>query len=161
METFCALQALCAGNSPVTGGFPSQKPVTRSFDIFFDLRQNIRLKKQPIPRWFETALRSLCRRSNVQIKVWEYQAVVQYFNSNFEQHLFFIEANGSQNCMWLHNQLHPFYRLGYTIYLIFWWVLMSYDVPLYDTIPIALTQIQQSVSGIAGEEGKVVIWVKN
>ena len=35
METFSALLALCAGNSPVTGEFPSQRPVTRSFDIFF------------------------------------------------------------------------------------------------------------------------------
>ena len=33
METFSALLALCAGNSPVTGEFPSQRPVTRSFDI--------------------------------------------------------------------------------------------------------------------------------
>ena len=32
METFSALLALCAGNSPVTGEFPSQRPVTRSFD---------------------------------------------------------------------------------------------------------------------------------
>ena len=30
--------ALCAGNSPVTGEFPSQRPVTRSFGVFFDLR---------------------------------------------------------------------------------------------------------------------------
>ena len=38
MDTFSALLALCAGNSPVTGEFPSQRPVTRSFDVFFDLR---------------------------------------------------------------------------------------------------------------------------
>ena len=34
MGTFSALLALCAGNSPVTGEFPSQRPVTRSFDVF-------------------------------------------------------------------------------------------------------------------------------
>ena len=34
METFCAFLALCAGNSPVTGKFPSQRPVTQSFDVF-------------------------------------------------------------------------------------------------------------------------------
>ena len=34
METFSALLALCAGNSPVTGEFPSQRPVTQSFDVF-------------------------------------------------------------------------------------------------------------------------------
>ena len=35
METFSALLALGAGNSPVTGEFPTQRPVTRSFDVFF------------------------------------------------------------------------------------------------------------------------------
>ena len=38
MEIFSALLALCAGNSLVTGEFPSQRPVTRSFDVSFDLR---------------------------------------------------------------------------------------------------------------------------
>ena len=35
METFSALPAFCAGYSPVTGEFPTQRPVTRSFDVFF------------------------------------------------------------------------------------------------------------------------------
>ena len=46
METFTALLAICAGNSPVPGEFPLQKPVTWSFDVFFDLRLNKRLSKQ-------------------------------------------------------------------------------------------------------------------
>ena len=46
METFTALLAICAGNSPVTGEFPAQMPVTRSFDVFFDLRLNKMLSKQ-------------------------------------------------------------------------------------------------------------------
>ena len=37
METITALLALCAGNSPVPGEFPAQRPMTRSFDVFFDL----------------------------------------------------------------------------------------------------------------------------
>ena len=45
METFSALLAICAGNSPVPGEFPTQRPVTRSFDVFFDLRLNKRLSK--------------------------------------------------------------------------------------------------------------------
>ena len=45
METFSALLPIFAGNSPVPGEFPSQMPVTRSFDIFFDLRLNKRLNK--------------------------------------------------------------------------------------------------------------------
>ena len=33
IETFSGLLALCVGNSPVTGEFPTQRPVTRSFDF--------------------------------------------------------------------------------------------------------------------------------
>ena len=45
MEAFSALLALCAGNLSVTGEFPAQRPVTRSFDVFFDLHPNTRLSK--------------------------------------------------------------------------------------------------------------------
>ena len=65
METFSALLALCAGNSPVPGDFPPQRPVTRSFDVFFDLHMNKRLSKQWWGWWFETQSRSLWRQSNV------------------------------------------------------------------------------------------------
>ena len=64
METFSALLAFCAGNSPVTGEFPSQRPVTRRFDVFFDLRQNKRLDKQSWCWWFETPSRQLWRHRN-------------------------------------------------------------------------------------------------
>ena len=56
LETFSALPALCAGNSPVIGEFPSHRPVRRSFDVIFDLR----LKSG----WFETPSRSLWRNCN-------------------------------------------------------------------------------------------------
>ena len=46
METFSELLAICTGNSPVPGEFPAQRPVTQSFDVFFDLRLNNRLSKQ-------------------------------------------------------------------------------------------------------------------
>ena len=65
METFSALLALCAGNSPVTGEFPVQRPVTRSFDVFFDLRLNKPLSKQSWGWWFEMTSRSLWRHCNV------------------------------------------------------------------------------------------------
>ena len=39
---------------PVTGEFPAQKPVTRSFDVFFDLRLIKRLSEQSWGWWFET-----------------------------------------------------------------------------------------------------------
>ena len=56
--------ALCAVKSPVTGEFPVQRPVTRSFDVFFDLRVNKRLRKQSWGWWFKTPLRSSWRYYN-------------------------------------------------------------------------------------------------
>ena len=64
METFSALLAICAGYSPVPGEFPLQRPVTRSFDVFFDLRLNKRLSKQSWGWWFETLLHPLWRQCN-------------------------------------------------------------------------------------------------
>ena len=55
---------LCVGNLPVTGEFPTQRPVTRSFDVFFDLRLNKRLSKQWWGWWVETPSSPLWRRCN-------------------------------------------------------------------------------------------------
>ena len=65
METFYALLAICAGNSPVTGEFPAQRPVTPNFDVFFDRRLNKRLSKQSWSWWFETPWCPLWRHCNV------------------------------------------------------------------------------------------------
>ena len=54
METFSPLLAICAGNSLVSGEFLAQRPVTRSFDVFFDLCPNKRLSKQTWGWWYET-----------------------------------------------------------------------------------------------------------
>ena len=70
METLSALLALCAGNSLVTCEFPSQRPVTRSFDVFSDLRLNKCLSKQPRGWWFETPSRLLwlnCNEGNIKM----------------------------------------------------------------------------------------------
>ena len=64
MDTFSALLAICAGNSPVPGEFPAQRPVTRSFDVLFDLRLNKRLSEQSWGWWFETLSRPLWRHRN-------------------------------------------------------------------------------------------------
>ena len=64
METFSALLAFCAGNSPVTGEFPAQRPVTRSLKVFFDLHPNKRLSKQSWGWWSETPSSSLWRHRN-------------------------------------------------------------------------------------------------
>ena len=64
METFFALLAICAGNSPVPGEFPAQMPVTRSFGVFFDLRLSKCWSKQSWGWWFETPSRPLWRQCN-------------------------------------------------------------------------------------------------
>ena len=66
METFSALLAICAGNSPVTGEFHAQRPVTRSFDVYFHLPPNKRLSKQSWGWWFETQSCPLWCHCNVE-----------------------------------------------------------------------------------------------
>ena len=93
METLSALLALCAGNSLVTGErcdmafiepmhrnkpnityllvtgeFPSQRPVTRSYDVFFDLHLNTWLNKQSRHWWFGMPSCSLWQHCNESIK---------------------------------------------------------------------------------------------
>ena len=65
METFSALLALCAG-----------RPVTRSFDVFFDLRLNKRSSKQSWGWWFQTPSRSSWRHCN---DVWTFSYLKSYF----------------------------------------------------------------------------------
>ena len=79
-------RALCAGNSPITGEFLSQRPVTRSFNVFFYLRLSKRLCKQPRRRWFEMPSGPLWRHHNgisvtqagsesgMLTRVWQYNA---------------------------------------------------------------------------------------
>ena len=66
MSTFTALLAIFAGNSPVPGEFLAQRPVTRNFDVFFDLRLNKPLSKQWWGWWFETLSRPFWRHCNEQ-----------------------------------------------------------------------------------------------
>ena len=49
----------------VTGGFPSQRPMTQSFYVFFVERLNKQLTKQSRRRRFESPSRSLWRHCNV------------------------------------------------------------------------------------------------
>ena len=70
METFSVLLAICAGNSPFPGEFFAQRPVTRSFNVFFDLRLNKRLSKQSWGWWFETLSRPLWRHRNDIDRKW-------------------------------------------------------------------------------------------
>ena len=66
METFSALLAICAGNSPVPGDFP-HKGQWRGVLLFSDLRLNKRLSKQSWGWVFETISRPLWRHRNDSI----------------------------------------------------------------------------------------------
>ena len=68
IETFSALLAICAGNSPVPGEFPTQRQVTQSLDVFFDLRLNKRLSQQCWGWWFETLSRPLWRNRSTRLR---------------------------------------------------------------------------------------------
>ena len=73
-KPFSALLVICVGNSKVPGEFPAQRPVTRSFDVFFDLRLN----KQSWGWWFETLPRSLWRHCNVLCAFSKQSAILKF-----------------------------------------------------------------------------------
>ena len=63
-EKFHMLTSSNGNISRVDDEFPSQRPVTRSFDVFFDLRLNKRSSKQPWEWWLQMLLRPLWRYCN-------------------------------------------------------------------------------------------------
>ena len=88
METFYALLAICEGNSPATGEFPSQRPLTRSIDVFSDLRPNKRLSEQSRRRWFGTQSRPLWRHCNMDTRrVWSIRIC---YNASHLVYVFFF-----------------------------------------------------------------------
>ena len=102
METFSELLALCAGNSPVTGRFPSQRPMTRSFDVVFDLRLNKRLSKQSWGWWFETLSRALWRHRNA--------LYISFYVMNNVAFQWYIRLCSISHLPWFHvnNRNQPF-----------------------------------------------------
>ena len=113
METFSALLALCAGNSPFAGEFPAQRPVTRSFDAFFDLRLNKRFSKQPWGWWFETPSCSLLRHCNDRChhySILHWSIFHRRHNANFDATV----DNG--HC---HNDNFMYHQVGMTTILAF------------------------------------------
>ena len=71
-EAFSTLLAICAGNSPVTDEFPSQRPVTRSFDVFLWSPLNKQLSIQSWGWWFDTPYHPLWRHCNDNFSVGSY-----------------------------------------------------------------------------------------
>ena len=97
METFSALLAICARNSPVSGEFPAQMPVTWSFDIFFDLRLNKRLGKQ-------------CGAGDLRRYRAHYDVTVMYYH---------LSKPKSQIKVSVKKTLHKSIFLSYLVYLLF------------------------------------------
>ena len=76
------------GESTGDRWIPSHRPVTRSVDVFFDVRLNKRLSKQSRCGWFETPWRSLRRHCNESMNnrywvhfIWRCQPTIQYLIS--------------------------------------------------------------------------------
>ena len=103
METLSALLAFCARNSPVTGEFPAHRPVTRTFDDFFDLRLNQQLSKQRRRRWFETPSLSLWHHCNglhidTWAKLWTSKCIIWIKYHHIFIHFYNLQFTRSQHC---------------------------------------------------------------
>ena len=103
------------------GEFPTQRPVTRRFDVFFDLRLNKRLSKQSWGWWFETPSRSLWRHRNDNVKITNLNAgPICQIPSYTRQILIFIIFDDSPS---------------YTLRTCMWWILILVcDVVVYKMI---------------------------
>ena len=102
MEKFSAWLAICAGNSPVTGEFPAQRPVTRIFEVFFDLRLNNRLTKQSWDWRFETLSRPLWRHHNESRPRWYDIAVSVVVNCDISKTIVL-----GYHSIWLNHDRNP------------------------------------------------------
>ena len=87
-------------NGPLCGEFtglsefPTQRPMTRSFDVFFDLRMNKRLSKQPWGWWFETPSWSLWRQCN-DFHVRQSNSLLQWLSVNA-----YLVCQKLYECIW-------------------------------------------------------------
>ena len=93
---FSALLALCAGNSPAPGEFPAQRPVTRGFGVFFDLRLNKQVSKQSWGWWSETLSRPFWRHCN------EDACSLNIWKSIVKQNTFKTGGGAAFNCTYLY-----------------------------------------------------------
>ena len=110
-----------AGNSPVTGEFPAQRPVTRKFDAFFDLSLNKRLSKQSWSWWCETLSRPLWRHSNGK---WD---PLKFGSFN-------LSPLPPEACLLVY-QCTFGEKISWTMYFSFWWLqlcIKHYGRPVYD-----------------------------
>ena len=113
METFSALLALGAGNSAIAGEFPSQRPVTRSFEVFFDLRLNQRVIKQWWGWWFETLSCPLWCPCNV--RGWIVQKKSRSVRTSTRQ-IIHLGHKPMAKCKHIHQRHYPALAVGWPAY---------------------------------------------
>ena len=123
MESFYALLAICAENSPVTGEQRLvTRPVTRSFDVFFDRQLNKRLSIQSWGCCFETPPRPLWRHCNV----WSgsFKEVINTFSVNLTSPNTFVHTrcavlpkNVANVLMW-HRYWNSYIHVSLKIYIL-------------------------------------------
>ena len=91
------------------GGFPAQRPVTRSFDVFFDLSPNKRLSKQPWGWWFETPSCLLWRQCNVYDLCWHGPLLPDSSFPNHPSVRQSVEKNNwlQRRKIWMLGRTHP------------------------------------------------------
>ena len=85
------------------GEFPAQRPVTRSFDVFFDLPLNERLSKQSWGWWFETPYRPLWRHRNVLNSINFPSSISQVWMSKILSQHWFRQWLGVEVVTWTFN----------------------------------------------------------
>ena len=106
METFSALLDLCARNLPVTGEFHSQRPVTRSFDVFSDLHLNKQFSKQSWGWWFETPSHAFWRHRNVDGNLGKPNASCGNTHCSGVDFMAFYELLVDRLILWIHAYRH-------------------------------------------------------
>ena len=105
-EIFSESLALCAGNSPLTGEFPSQRPVTRSFGVFFYLRPNKQLSKQSWCWWFETPSCPLWRLCNEIYVLILFPCIIHHsFHVPIRVRHYFLQHPADIEYRWEHRQV--------------------------------------------------------
>ena len=142
METFSALLAICAGNSLVPGDFPAQRPVTRSFDIFFDLRPNKHMSKQWRGWWFETPSSPLWRQCN-EPRLRYSSAIMDTPSTNLrprENTLWSSQSVAKHQRGWTEWKYARKYKLAAAVWtrdtlIVIWTYLLFMDISWYGELP--------------------------
>ena len=104
------------------GEFPAQRPVTQSFDVFFHLRLNKRLSKQPWGWWFETPAWSL----------WRHRNAISPLLSPKTTQLYPYLTNAAMHCISVLHQFHSlfygqnFFELHYSLWRWFGFVMWNF-----------------------------------